>query len=171
LSAARRPALDIISHSPDQTRALGTQLGRLLSPGDVVLLGGQIGAGKTTFTQGLARGLRVQEPTQSPTFTLVTEHAARAHDTPTRLYHIDLYRLSGVEEAEGFGLDDYLADTAAIAAIEWPERAAAAMPPEHLLVELGYVADTKRQLRVTPRGSRYATLVERLRAEVAGAHG
>jgi tRNA threonylcarbamoyladenosine biosynthesis protein TsaE len=171
LSAARRPAIDIISHSPEQTRAFGTQLGRLLGPGDLVLLNGDIGAGKTTFTQGLARGLQVTGPVQSPTFTLVVEHPARVNGDVTRLYHIDLYRLSGAAEAEGFGLDEYVDDASAITAVEWPERARGALPDDYLLVEFGYVADTKRQLRVTPRGARYAGLVEHFRQEVTGVRG
>ena len=171
MSAARRPAIDIISHSPEQTRAFGTQLGRLLSPGDLVLLNGDIGAGKTTFAQGLARGLHVHGPVQSPTFTLVVEHPARVNGTLTRLYHIDLYRLANAGEAEAFGLAEYIDDTGAIVAVEWPERAGAALPGDYLLVELGYVADTKRQVRVTPRGVRYAGLVERFRQEVMGVRG
>jgi tRNA threonylcarbamoyladenosine biosynthesis protein TsaE len=171
LSAARRPAIDIISHSPEQTRAFGTQLGRLLGPGDLVLLNGDIGAGKTTFTQGLARGLQVTGPVQSPTFTLVVEHPARVNGGATRLYHIDLYRLSDAALAEGFGFDVYVDDASAITAVEWPERARGALPDDYLLVEFGYVADTKRQLRVTPRGARYAGLVDRFRQEVTGIRG
>lgn len=171
MSAARRPALDIISHSPEQTRSLGSQVGRLLGPGDVVLLSGEIGAGKTTFAQGLARGLGVTEPVQSPTFTIVAEHPARAGDAATRLYHIDLYRLDGVADTDSFGFDEYLEGDAAITAIEWPERARASMPDTFLLVELGHMADTKRQVRVTPRGPRYAALVERFRREVTDGRG
>jgi tRNA threonylcarbamoyladenosine biosynthesis protein TsaE len=161
----------MISHSPEQTRAFGTQLGRLLNPGDLVLLNGDIGAGKTTFTQGLARGLHVSGPVQSPTFTLVVEHPARVNSTLTRLYHIDLYRLADANDAATFGLEEYVDDASAITAVEWPERASAALPDAYLLVELGYVADSKRQLRVTPRGERYAALVERFRQEVMGVRG
>jgi tRNA threonylcarbamoyladenosine biosynthesis protein TsaE len=172
LSAARRPAIDLISHGPDQTRGLGAQLGRLLQPGDVVLLSGNIGSGKTTFVQGLARALKVTDYVQSPTFTLVAEHDGRLPDgRPLRLYHIDLYRLDGARETSTFGFEEYLDAPDALAVIEWPERTRDALPAEYLLVEMQYVADTKRQLRLIPHGAHYTELVERLRNEVAGVRG
>ena len=170
MSAARRPAIDIISHSPEQTRAFGAQLGRLLGPGDVVLLSGDLGAGKTTFIQGLARGLGIAGPVQSPTFTIVSEHhATGAGATP--LFHIDLYRLQGARDTDSFGFDEYLNGDLAVVALEWPERAPTSMPEEHVLVELRAMADTKRRVQLLPRGSRYAALLERFRVEVAGARG
>jgi tRNA threonylcarbamoyladenosine biosynthesis protein TsaE len=172
LSAARRPEFDMITHSPEQTRSAGMLLGRLLSPGDVVLLSGDIGAGKTTFVQGLARSLKTGDYIQSPTFTIVAEHAGTSHeDKPIRLYHIDLYRLTGTNDIDSFGFTEYLDDPDGVTVIEWPERAAAAMPEAYLLVELRYVADTKRNVRLTPQGSRYAMTIDRFRAEVSGVRG
>ena len=172
LSAARRPAIDLITHSPDQTRGVGAQLGRLLQPGDVVLLNGNIGAGKTTFVQGLARSLKVTDYVQSPTFTLVAEHSGQLADgVSLRLFHIDLYRLNDAADTFTVGIDEYLDQPDAIVVIEWPDRAREAMPDEYMLVEMQYVADAKRQLRIIPHGARYVALVERFRAEVAGNRG
>jgi tRNA threonylcarbamoyladenosine biosynthesis protein TsaE len=172
LSAARRPAFDMLTHSPEQTRSVGQLLGRLLQRGDVVLLSGDIGAGKTTFVQGVARALHVGDYVQSPTFTIVAEHAgSTAAGVPVRLYHVDLYRLGGVGDLETIGFSDYLDDPEGVTVVEWPERASEAMPADYLLVELGYVADTKRNLRLIPRGSHYSATVDRFRAEVAGVRG
>lgn len=169
LTAARRPALDMLSHSPEQTRAFAAQLGRLLPRGSVVLLAGSIGAGKTTFVQGLARPWQLSDAVHSPTFTLVAEHTGEdASGAPLRLYHMDLYRLAGAADVDGFGFHDYLDDPEGLVVIEWPERARDAMPLEHLLVELEPVADSKRSIRITPSGSQYLPIVDRLRAEVTG---
>lgn len=96
---------------------LGVALGRLLAPGDVVLLEGQLGAGKTTLVQGIARGIGCTEPVTSPTFDLIHEY--RSGRTP--LIHIDPYRLQGPGELENIGFCDYL-DLPCVLAVEWPER-------------------------------------------------
>lgn len=169
MSASRRPAFDMITHSPEQTRAAGALLGRLLERGDVVLLTGTLGSGKTTFVQGIARALQADDYVQSPTFTLVAEHAGVAgDDLPVRLYHVDLYRLNGVDDVGTLGLDDYFDDPDGITVIEWPDRAPVAMPETYLVVDLEFVADTKRNLRFIPEGTRPAATVDRFRAEVAG---
>lgn len=166
----QRPALDVISHSPDQTRWLGARLGRLAQPGDVFLLTGLIGSGKTTLVQGLARGLGVTGYVQSPTFTLVNEHPGRtAEGRPVTLYHLDLYRLEGDADLLTVGYEDYFSDPAGIAVVEWPERLSPDLPEEYLLVSLEYLADSKRRLALYPRGERYEALVDAFRAEVFGA--
>ena len=126
------------TESPEQTRALGAQIGRLATPGLVIALSGDLGAGKTTFTQGLARGLGITTPVTSPTFTLVAEYDARAG---MRLIHMDSYRLGDLPadaalEAETFGFEDLLDDPAAVLVIEWAERLAALLPPETLYITL-----------------------------------
>jgi tRNA threonylcarbamoyladenosine biosynthesis protein TsaE len=122
----------ILTDGPQATRELGARVGALLSPGSCVLLKGDLGAGKTTFAQGVARGLGVAEHVVSPTFVLVREY-----DCPngSRLIHIDFYRVSGPEEALDLGIDDYLASSD-IVVIEWPENARGALPPEHIIVSL-----------------------------------
>ena len=172
MTAPRRPALDVISHSPEQTRRIGTQLGRSLEQGTLILLGGMIGAGKTTFAQGLARGLRVTSDMLSPTFTLVTEHAGiDVNERPVRVYHIDLYRIEDSDELFSFGFEEYLDDPEAIAIVEWPERARHLLPIEYIMVELTDIADTKRSIVMDPRGERYRQAIEQVRRELAGARG
>lgn len=125
--------LKIVTHSPDETRALAAQLAERLQPGDVLALHGDLGAGKTCFIQGVAQALAVDQPVSSPTYTLVNEYSGRLP-----LYHIDLYRLRRVDEALDFGLDEYL-DGMGVSAIEWAERAEQVLPARaiHVWLEHG----------------------------------
>ena len=93
--------LEVISRSLEETQAAGAQLGRRLQPGDVLLLQGALGAGKTVFAQGVARGLGIEEPVTSPTFTLIREY-----EGALPLYHVDLYWLGGDLDAAAIGLED-----------------------------------------------------------------
>lgn len=133
-----RVSLSVITHGPDETRALGERIGRLLQRGTVVALSGELGAGKTTFTQGLARGLAVHAHVTSPTFTLVTEYPARAG---MRLVHMDSYRLGdapseAASEAATFGIEEILDDADAVVVIEWAERLLHLLPSGTLFVTL-----------------------------------
>ncbi len=162
-------ALDFISHSPEQTRRFGWRLGQHARAGDVFLLSGTFGAGKTALTQGLAAGLAVVERVTSPSFTLVNEYDGQAGgEERVRLYHVDLYRLETDAEVDSVGLDDLLADPAGICAIEWPDRLGARSPREHLLITLEAVSETKRRLALTPSGARHAALLAEVRAEAFG---
>lgn len=151
-----------LSRSVEMTARLGEALGRLLRPGDVVCLQGELGAGKTTLTQGIARGWGVQERVTSPTFTLLNEYR-RASDT-SRFYHLDCYRLGGADEAWGLGLDDVL-DAEGVLVIEWPERILPALPAERLWVELAREGEGQRRLVFTANGSRFADVLGALVAE------
>jgi tRNA threonylcarbamoyladenosine biosynthesis protein TsaE len=167
--SAERPALDLISHSPQQTRNVGLHLGQVLRPGDVVLLFGEIGSGKTALTQGIAQGLQVATSVQSPTFTLVVEHEGIIDDqSPVTLYHLDLYRIEDTSEIETFGHEEYLDDPDGIVVIEWPERLGTMLPEEHLLITIEYLADTKRKLMFFARGDRYLDRITAFRTEVFG---
>lgn len=140
----------VVSHDPDETRAFGEQLAPILRPGDVILLHGDLGAGKTTLTQGIARGLGITGPVQSPTFTLVAEHDGHASDgTPLRLYHLDLYRLGGVDALEAIGFDDLLAPSEGVSIIEWPERADAWLPDAYVLITIDMSSDGSRRFTVS----------------------
>jgi tRNA threonylcarbamoyladenosine biosynthesis protein TsaE len=149
--------VEVVSHSPDATRRLGRLLGRSLDAGDVVLLEGTLGAGKTVFAQGVAAGLGVEDPVTSPTFTLIHEHAGRVP-----LYHVDLYRLAespgpGEGEAADIGLEEYLGGDG-VAVIEWGGRAPGLVPPDHLVVELSHVPEggaQTRRIRVWATGERH----------------
>jgi tRNA threonylcarbamoyladenosine biosynthesis protein TsaE len=143
------PPLSVVTSSMDETRAWGATLGRMLPLGSVVLLHGDLGAGKTTLTQGIALGLGITEPIQSPTFTLVSEHLGTTADgQPIRLHHLDLYRLDGEADLESFGWEQYLTPDDGISVIEWPERAGLWLPEEYLLITLDQVGPDQRRLIV-----------------------
>ena len=118
------------THSPEETWALAAALADELGPGTVMALHGDLGAGKTCFVQGLAAALGIDEPITSPTYTLIGEYEGRLP-----LHHIDLYRLSGPEEAIGLGLEEYF-DVNGVTAIEWAERAEGLLPPDLLHVQI-----------------------------------
>lgn len=149
--------LDIISHSPEQTRRLAARLASLLRGGETVCLMGPLGAGKTTFAQGLGQGLGVDEPIISPTFTLIREYGP-VGDHPA-MYHIDFYRLESVEELQTLGLDDYFFSDG-VCVVEWPERAEMLLPEERLWIEMQTIDDTKRSLLLRAEGERYQRLLK-----------
>jgi tRNA threonylcarbamoyladenosine biosynthesis protein TsaE len=153
--------LDFVSHGVDQTRRVGRRLGELAEPGDVILLTGDLGAGKTCLTQGIALGLGIGAPITSPTFTLLNEYPVGARGGRLALYHADLYRLdNAAAEASDLGLDteEYLYG-GGVCVIEWAEKAAALWPADHLSVRLRLVSETKRSIRLEPHGERYVRLV------------
>lgn len=150
--------LEIITRSPEETQALGKQLGKLAQPGDVYLLSGQLGAGKTCLTQGIAWGLGSTEYAASPTFVLMRELKGRL-----MLYHIDLYRLDHLEEIADLGLDDYFYGKG-VCVVEWAEKGLAILPEENMLVQINYLNDNERRLIFTPNGKRHEELMEQLEA-------
>lgn len=156
--------LDIISHSAEQTARLGARLGQLLRPGDVVCLSGDMGAGKTVFASGIGKGWGAQHALTSPTFTLVHEH--RRADGQ-RLYHLDCYRLHTADDADSIGFDDLL-DSESVLLIEWAERIRAALPPDHLWIELRVIESTRRNLVLEGSGTRHAELIDRFREQTFG---
>jgi len=121
------------SDSPGRTRAIGAALARHLRPGDVVLLSGELGAGKTVLVQGIAAGLGVAEPATSPTFALLHEHQG----TELRLLHADAWRLALPAEAVDLALAQEVDDGCTTLVVEWGELAAAALPGDHLRIVLG----------------------------------
>lgn len=128
-------SLTLTTHSPEGTRAWGVDLGRALEPGQLVALHGELGAGKTTLTQGIAIGLGSNDRVTSPTFTLVNEYHGRSG---LRILHMDGYRLgdNAAREAEASGIDELFDDTDAVVIVEWPERIANFLPPDHLAIYL-----------------------------------
>ncbi|MGB3327638.1 MAG: tRNA (adenosine(37)-N6)-threonylcarbamoyltransferase complex ATPase subunit type 1 TsaE [Thermomicrobiales bacterium] len=137
--------------SPEAMAALGQRLGAMLRAGDVLLLHGDLGAGKTTLVQGIAAALGVQEPVQSPTFTLVGEHeGVDASAQPLRIHHLDLYRLTEPDDLEGLGYEDFLNPSDGISLIEWPERAGDWLPDRFLLVRIDYREGGGRTVALVP---------------------
>ena len=124
-----------------KTRDLAAEIASSLRVGDVVLLHGDLGAGKTTFVQGLAAALGAHESIQSPTFTIVAQHEIDLG----LLYHLDLYRLVDPEELESVGYEGFIDPSDGISVIEWPERAGDWLPDRYILVTFEYVdADSRR---------------------------
>lgn len=147
----------------EETQGIGEALGRLLRQAVlqertavVVALDGPLGSGKTCFVQGLAKGLGAAGVVHSPTFTLIHEHPGAVP-----LHHVDLYRL-GAADVDGLGLEEVM-DEAGVTAIEWPERAPDALPPERLTIDLQFgEGASERCLRVIPAGARYEGLAAAL---------
>lgn len=134
-----------ISTSEEETEALGAALARELAPGSIVLLCGDLGAGKTVFSRGFARGLGVTEPVSSPTYTIVQEYEL---PTGNRLYHMDLYRIADERAALGFGVDEFLSEPGAFSLVEWPERIRGLLPDTALRVELRHRSEHEREIRI-----------------------
>ncbi len=132
--------MDYITHSAAETEALGERLARTLRPGTVVAFSGDLGAGKTAFTRGLARGLGCRERVTSPTFTVVNEYLGGR----VPLFHFDLYRLGSADELWDIGWEDYLA-RGGVCAVEWSERAEDALeePLVRVALRLGGSPDER----------------------------
>lgn len=173
MTTANRTTFETVGAA--QTRALGRRLGRLLRAGDVVLLQGPLGAGKTTLAQGIGAALSVEGPVNSPTFVLLARH-----DGPLPLYHADLYRLGSADDVMDLALAEQAAD--GVLLVEWPERGLTALPTEHLLVVLDPdTADVTptpatrathvRRITIVAMGERYRRVLDGLAARRAPARG
>ncbi|MFD3449962.1 tRNA (adenosine(37)-N6)-threonylcarbamoyltransferase complex ATPase subunit type 1 TsaE [Microbacteriaceae bacterium 4G12] len=145
---------EIITSSPEQTMQISEQLGALLEPQDVLTLEGDLGAGKTTFTKGLAKGLGVKRVVNSPTFNIIKEYKGRIP-----LYHMDVYRLE--EGTEDLGFDEYFYGTG-VTVVEWAHLIESYLPAERLQISLFHGGDDVRKIMLDPRGERYIRLCEEL---------
>lgn len=135
-----------IVHSPEETMALAGKLAGLLKPDDVLTLSGDLGAGKTVFTKGLAKGLGIREMVSSPTFTIIKEYSSGR----LPLYHMDVYRIS---DEEDIGLEDYF-DQGGVAVIEWAENIPSWLPPDYLNVTISRVDEQTRKIIFNAHGRR-----------------
>jgi tRNA threonylcarbamoyladenosine biosynthesis protein TsaE len=149
----------ITSKAPEETRAIGEALGALVQVGDVVLLSGDLGAGKTVFVQGLATGLGYEGTVSSKSFVLLGEYEGRL-----KLFHADLYRLDEPEMVEDLALDELVAD--GVLAVEWPERADSRLPEDGLFVRFTIEADHGRTISLESHGERAEALAAQLRNTV-----
>jgi len=150
--------MDFFSRSPEQTRRVGSRLGGALQAGDVICLQGDLGAGKTTFVQGIAKGWGSLDSVSSPTFILVNMYR-RADQS--QLFHMDAYRLESTPEAQELDLDSMLAQGALL--IEWPERMNGLIPNERLWVNLEHIDEEEREMKFKATGKRYDELLEVIR--------
>ena len=147
--------MDFLSRSPEQTRRIGLRLGSVLQAGDLICLQGDLGAGKTTFVQGIAQGWGSLDSVSSPTFIIVNIYRRNDHG---QLFHMDAYRLDSTPEAEELDLDSMLAEGALI--VEWPERMDGLIPAERLWGNIEYIADAEREMKFNAHGKRYVELLE-----------
>ncbi len=146
-----------VTHSPTQTQALGRRLGAALAPGDTLALCGDLGSGKTTLVQGLARALGVRETVTSPTFTLVREYRGRLP-----IYHVDFFRLDQVEELETIGYDEFVAGQG-VTLIEWAQKMRERLPREYVELTFAVTGPSVRTITAVPHGPRAELLVGRWR--------
>jgi len=145
--ARREIALrELLLKTPEETILLGRKLGASVSGGIVIALRGGLGAGKTTFTKGFARGLGIDEEVTSPTYTIVSEYEGRL-----RLHHVDAYRLSGPEDFDSVGGEDLISDSGGVCVIEWSERIEDALPPDAVVADFVVKEDGARLLRIEGR--------------------
>ena len=150
----------ILTNGPDQTQEVGRVIGEQAQSGDILLLTGPLGAGKTCLTQGIASGLGVSGYVRSPTFVLTTRYQGRL-----TLHHMDLYRIGGPEEAWDLGLDEQLFGRG-ICIVEWAERAAEIFPPESMWTELDHVdSGDQRSISFIEWPDRYRAVLEQLSAD------
>jgi tRNA threonylcarbamoyladenosine biosynthesis protein TsaE len=147
----------VVTRSPDQTRKLGRLISEILQGGDILLLSGNLGAGKTHLVQGIAFGLGVQEYACSPSFMIAREYHGRL-----ALYHLDLYRLDHIEEIVDLGIDEYFRP-GAVCAIEWAEKGGGALPGDNLVIYMEHLGGDSRRVTFIPAGKRYTDLTGKLK--------
>lgn len=150
------------SASAEQTFALGLAIGKKAREGDVFALSGELGAGKTCFTGGLARGVGVNEDyaITSPTFTLINEYPGRH-----RFYHFDIYRLNQIDELNDLGYDEYVSSKGVVA-IEWAEKIKNALPDNTITINFTYVDENRRIIEISGLKETVLELVKDIKGEV-----
>ena len=164
---ARLPeaGLTLKSRGERATKAMGETLGKLLRLGDLLLLEGPLGAGKTRLVQGIALGLGIRQTILSPTFTLVRPYRIEVEGKRADFYHIDLYRIATGDEAVNFGLEEYFGPES-ICAVEWADRTPSVWPLEHLRIRLELTGSRTREVASHGTGERYVGLVQALEMEL-----
>lgn len=145
-----------ITHSENETEILGEALGKLLVPGDIVALKGDLGAGKTALTKGIARGMGVEGDITSPTFTIINEYSGQVP-----FAHMDAYRVKNLEEMENVGFSDYL--NGYVVVIEWADRIMPLLPRNVLWVELKVKGDLLREISFVSDGRRFDDILQELK--------
>ncbi|ARK28629.1 tRNA threonylcarbamoyladenosine biosynthesis protein TsaE [Halalkalibacter krulwichiae] len=134
---------------------LAMRLAQLVQPGDVITLEGDLGAGKTSFTKGFAKGLGVKRVVNSPTFTIIKEYKGRIP-----LYHMDVYRME--DESEDLGLDEYFYGEG-VSVVEWPSMISSQLPEDRLMISLFHTGEQSRTIEIQPTGTRSSNILKELR--------
>ncbi len=133
------------THSAEETEAFAARLAASLPAGSVLALYGNLGAGKTVFARGFARGLGITDPISSPTFTIVQEYP---YHNGNMFYHLDLYRIDNSDAAYAFGIDEFLYDKSAMTLLEWPERIEDILPPSAVVIRIEHAGESTRKITV-----------------------
>lgn len=144
---------EYISHSQEETEKLALELAKHLSAGDIIFFYGGLGAGKTTFTKGIGKGLNVKDHIHSPTFTLIHEHTGKL-----KLNHIDLYRLDTIEEINNIGFEDYLYSDG-ITIVEWSEKLGDNLPAGYIKIEIEVLGDNERKFIISTDTESYEKML------------
>jgi len=148
-------SLTVETRSAEETTRLGAALSPVLLPGDLIVLSGDLGAGKTTFTQGLAVGLGITDQVTSPTYLLMKEYFGGRYP----LMHMDIYRLGTIQEVIDLGYDEFL-DPSYVVVVEWGDMVAPLLPKDHLQVDFRTSGETSRKATVSPRGARWESRMD-----------
>ncbi len=146
--------IKIITNSPEKTKEIAYNLGKILDAGSLVIMTGDLGAGKTTFTQGIALGMGISKNVTSPTFTIM-----KVYKNKIPLYHIDAYRLEGL--SQDLGLEEMMEDDG-VCVIEWPIFIDDRLPKEHLNIDLKLIDDQTREITISANGKKYENILEAL---------
>ncbi len=154
-----RDNLKIISHSPEQTKNIGKEIGKIAFRGSVIALCGELGSGKTVFVKGLAEGLEVDSFVTSPTFVIINEYSGKLP-----LYHFDVYRLKA-EDLYELGYEEYFYGDG-VTVIEWACKINNLLPDEHLRVEFEYINESERQISLIGYGESYVEIIKKVRSLV-----
>ncbi|MGF7184273.1 tRNA threonylcarbamoyladenosine biosynthesis protein TsaE [Desulfitispora alkaliphila] len=154
----------IETKTEEDTGKLAKFMGKIVKAGFVITLSGDLGAGKTTFAKGFARGMGVEDVVTSPTFTIVNEYEGKYF----ALYHFDVYRLDDASELEEIGYEEYFYSSQAVTLIEWPERVKELIPDEHLRVKIDLVDNgSSRVIEISAIGEKYEELIGELKKSVS----
>jgi len=149
--------IKIITKDAKETICLGGKLAKLLKPGDIIGLFGELGSGKTTFVKGIASGLGLKkESVNSPTFVLMNIYQGKMP-----IYHFDLYRLEDKMQIEEIGYEDFLY-AKGVSLVEWAEKAKDLMPKEYLRIYFRHKTINEREIRIVAKGKRYLILIKEL---------
>ena len=137
------------THAVDETHTLAKELAKILTAGNILALSGELGSGKTTFTQGLAKALGIDQRITSPTFLIVKQYRVEKHPSIKTLYHVDLYRIESEADIEGIGLSEMMKDPQGLTVIEWPEKLGKYLPDKRIDIKFKFIDESQREINIS----------------------